>query len=150
MDIKKGKKSQFFGEITIKVSPPIYIYFFSFQVFAFCQKTEYYHQNQRKKLFILRSYVDLLNHHFMYFYIKYFYIFYFLYLAFSQFSMFQFLYFPELSIFSICILTIFLLYNLAFSQPCITLIWYLATCISNNYEDLSSWIGEQQCMQMDF
>ena len=28
MDIKKGKNSQFFGEITIKASPPIYSLFY--------------------------------------------------------------------------------------------------------------------------
>ena len=59
---------------TIKASQPVneaspfgFLYFFSFfssslsQVFDFCQQNKFYRQNQRRKLLILRPYVDLLN-----------------------------------------------------------------------------------------
>ena len=43
----------------------IFVSYFSFsQMFAFCQQKEFYYQNQREKLLILRSYVDLLNYPF--------------------------------------------------------------------------------------
>ena len=47
---------------TDKASPYIYIFFSFSKVFAFCQKRDYYNQNQGKKVLILRSYVNLLNY----------------------------------------------------------------------------------------
>ena len=62
-------RNKWTGFIRQRIKPVhlVFIFFLIFlfsQMFAFCQQREFYHQNQRTKLLILRSYVDLLNYPF--------------------------------------------------------------------------------------